>query len=285
MGVLSVGVLAVVLAGAPDANRSSTLALLSDQAVVDGAAQAAVLSLDVQLDGADGQPTSPPALEDGGDVEVTVTGQLRWELSVQLLPVNGEPGCAGEAGAMNGVVLDVASGAVVRSVAKCAPAQVIGAGQGPGAHRLAVAAAEGVGTEDVLGLLRIRVAQVPGGFSDLVDVPVRLVAEDGGADEGGRSTADDPGASVGEEPVGGGGSSSPAAPPVSGASPGVETAPGPGAAPEAGTSPPPAAEEPRAAETPVGDAPPSTGSDDAGEEPPAETGTSATEEPAPDPAS
>ncbi len=81
------GVVAVVVTGVPGSSPSSTLALLSDQAVVAGSAQAAVLSLEVRVDAADGQPLSPPALDGGdtGHVEVTVTGELDWQLTLQLL--------------------------------------------------------------------------------------------------------------------------------------------------------------------------------------------------------
>jgi len=284
IAVLAVGVFAVVLAGAPGTDPSSTMALLSDEAIVAGAAQAAVLSLDVRVDSPDGHPMSPLVLDDGvGQVEVTVAGELPWELSVQLFPSAGEFSCTGEGGAARGVAVSIPPDAEVQPVVECAPAQMVGAGQGPGSRRLAVTAAQRDGREDVVGLLRIRVAQTPTGFSDLVDVPVRVVADGAGAGEASRSTSDDLGEHAGEEPAGDGGSIAPAVPPASSAPTGAQTPSGPGVAPGDGSPAPPASDEPVAVEPSVGGGTtPPADSDDAGAEPPTGAGPSAPEEPAPD---
>lgn len=278
------GVVAVVVTGVPGSSPSSTLALLSDQAVVAGSAQAAVLSLEVRVDAADGQPLSPPALDGGdtGHVEVTVTGELDWQLTLQLLPEDGEAGCGGGA---EGVV-DVVSDSGSWSLAECAAAQVVGSGQGTGAGRSRALTVHGDRGEDVVGLLRFRVVQVPGGFSDVVDVAVRAADDEAVTDEEGPPAVDDPDARAGEESAGGGESSAPAAPPAGGSTTGPGESSGGGAAPGTATPPAPPADEPTTVEqSPGGGTPPPVDSGDTTEEdPPGVPEPSAAEETVPDPA-
>lgn len=262
--LLAAGVLA---ASVPE--PSTTLATLSDAATVAGSAQAAVLTIDVRVAGADGQPATR-ADGVGDRLTTTVSGPLAWSLSVELLPADGEQACPSATAAEVTVALGDQSVLVV----PCGGPEPVRSAEGPWTGVLVL---QGGSTDgDVFdGALTVRVDQAGGGFHDEVDVAVRL----GAAEPTTAASAEPPAdAAVVDGPVGGGGSSTPpvdrpsSVPPAPPAETPSEAGGGPAVLPD----PAPSATQP-GAEVPVDE-------DAAGSaDPPPEEG-SATEEPAPDPA-
>jgi hypothetical protein len=204
--------LGLALVGAVLLPSSGTLALLSDRVAVDASAGAGSLAITAAPAAVDG--ATPEALvltgQGAGVVRLATTGDLAWTLQARVLDAGGQAACdAVEVGA------DTSVGTVPVAVVDDCTVVLTREGTGPATGDITL---QGRATSGAWsGLLRLTLQQRPGGFSDVVDVPLQL------------SGADDPTAAGG--------------------------APGDPVVPADGSGGPPAASRPGAVGTPPGSAP------------------------------
>jgi hypothetical protein len=235
----------MAVAGAVLLPSSGTLALLSDRAAVGAEAGAASLALTAGPAAVDG--VTPAALVlpgDGtGEVQVVTTGELPWTLQLEVLDADGGEACdvAGRLGAETAVGSGPGPGVDACGVL------LTRAGTGPTTGVITVQQDGGSGTGAWTGLLRLTLQQQPGGFSDVVDVPVQVIGDD--ATAAGSPAVDDPAVPGGAEggpptagrPGAGGSPSGSASGSPSGSASGTAAGradPPPGSAPAAGSASP-----------------------------------------------
>ena len=225
---------AMAVVGAVVLPSSGTLALLSDRVSVDASAGAASLALTARPAAVDGARPEDMALDPtgSGDVEVGTSGDLPWALQVQVIDAEGEPDCD---------VADVlALGTALGGAGDAPPGEcswvLARTGTGTVAGAISVRRTGEMSGGPWAGFLRVTLRQQPGGFSDQVDVPLRLL---------------DPGTTDPAEPLPAGlpaGGDVPVEPPATGRSGAVD--PSPGSTPGTGSAVPASAPAPSATEGP-----------------------------------
>ncbi|SCX57192.1 hypothetical protein SAMN03159343_3604 [Klenkia marina] len=178
-------VLGGALAAAALAPTSGTMALLSDQATVESSAGAGSLGVEAVAVA----PGLVLAMGDRGTVQVTTAGDLAWSLRIESVDSSGTPDC-GVAGQLR-ITSDLGTPSTP-AAGECPVLVREGSGATTGALTIQ---RDGAPQPRVwTGALRVTLQQLPGGFSDVVDLPLELVAPGGSGSASGPPASGGPGA-------------------------------------------------------------------------------------------